>query len=208
MDSNGRKKNQSHWTCLGCLGKPCGYGVPHGTSSCNACGNTPPKHVSCPGEGGKPGSRGKGDGKGAGAASHAGGNSGPAGGGGRASAPTFAEKQIRKELEAKLAQRNKEIAAFKAEAKQAKAQAEKAALGAAEHRASDSPPADVQMDPEAPGSEAVVQAIRKRINLLKKTPKELHDSFAGGYEGLLAALQAELDEALGAKWAAKPLSSW
>ena len=36
------------WICHGCQGKDCGHGIPVGTLVCSACGNVPPKSVSCP----------------------------------------------------------------------------------------------------------------------------------------------------------------
>ena len=100
--------------------------------------------------------------------------------------PAFAEKQLRKELE----QRKKELSVYKADAKLAKAQAEKAApVGTTGKEQADD---DASMEDTPPAHGDAAQALREQLKALKSSPEVLHSLWPGGLEGQLEALQAEL----------------
>ena len=199
--ANREPRSKEDWTCKSCTGNKDGKQVPYTNfghrTECNLCGLS--KGVCF---GGKCSSDNPSRPVyGAGVRLSARTGDGRRGG----ETPSFAEKQILRELEAKLARKDKELAASKAEVKKVKAQAAKAVVEGAGPLAQDLAAADVQMEPDDSGSDAVVKAIRWKIQLLKRTPKEQYGMLIGGYEGQSAALQAELAAAQDAKRAAQPL---
>jgi len=139
--------------------------VPHGNASCDACGHTPPLHISCPAKGDKGDSagtgragkgKGKEDGKGKGEAK---------GSGKHKPGESFAERQLRSQLaasKAELAKTNRSLA----EARKAAA----AALQASTSQMAVDEAGDTDSKADLKAMRGHLKALRELPSVLQATP--------------------------------------
>ena len=179
--------------------------VPIGRSYCDACGHMPPVHVSCPqrgkaGNSSTPqrGNAGKGSGKN---------GRGQGSGKGKVPEETFAESQVRQELQDKLAKANKEVAdARKAQqAAEARAKAAESCI-----RQPTEEPCGMHLDSLAEGGDspdARIDAAKEVLRTARKLPIAIRDAIAIGYDNYIVQLEQDLDEAKAAKRETKSLKA-